>query len=86
MKFIIAIILLTISQLSFSQTQINSLQEILNLADKNSYTSRVSVQQNCLAHLTTQSTYGSALNPRLPVTVSMTDNVSLPVTYCLVQF
>jgi outer membrane protein TolC len=62
-------------------TEFQSLQEVLVVAEKNSYTSKVSTEQSNLSKLTVISAYGNALNPKLPATGSITDNTSLPVSF-----
>ena len=77
------LILLSSTQFSFAQTIVDfkSLQEVLNLAEKSSYTSKISTEQSNLSRLTVQSAYGNALNPKLPASASITDNASLPVNF-----
>lgn len=81
MRYKISILLLTLNSIAFAQTNFSSLQEVLNLAEKNSYTSLVAAEQNKLASLTTVSSYGNALNPRIPIFASITDNTRLPVSF-----
>lgn len=74
---------LLVANYGFAQTitDFQSLQEVLVVAEKNSYTSKVSAEQTNLSKLTVMSAYGNALNPKLPATASITDNSSLPVNF-----
>ena len=81
MRYKISLLLLTLNSIAFAQTNFSSLQEVLNLAEKNSYTTLVATEQNKLASLTTVSAYGNALNPRIPVSANITDNTRLPVSF-----
>lgn len=60
---------------------LKSVQEALDLAEKNSYTSKLAVEQRILARTTVQSAYGNAFNPKIPVNASITDNAKLPVNF-----
>jgi outer membrane protein TolC len=79
----IALCLLLLGNYGFAQTatEFKSLQEVLSLAEKNSYTARLSEAQRHLSKLTVQSAYGNAFNPKLPASASITDNASLPVNF-----
>jgi OMF family outer membrane factor len=67
--------------MSYAQQRFSTLQEVLDVADKNNYTSLVANQQQRLAELTTKSAYGNAFNPRIPTSASITDNATLPVSF-----
>ncbi|HTF82759.1 MAG TPA: TolC family protein, partial [Cytophagales bacterium] len=62
-------------------TEFKNLQEVLNLAEKRSYTTLLATEQRNLAQTTVLSAYGNALNPRIPVAASITDNAKLPVNF-----
>jgi outer membrane protein TolC len=81
MRNCISIVLLFWSFFVYSQQRFSNLQEILTLAEKNSYTSLIAAQQQKLAELTTKSAYGNAFNPRIPTAASITDNAKLPVSF-----
>ena len=79
----VAICLFLFGNYCFAQVNIEfkNLQDVLNLAEKNSYTSKIATEQSGLSKLTIQSAYGNALNPKLPATASITDNARLPVNF-----
>jgi outer membrane protein TolC len=60
---------------------LKTLTEVLDLADKNSYSTKIATEQTDLARTTVQSAYGNILNPRIPVTASITDNTRMPVSF-----
>ena len=81
MKHFITFLLIGTSLISFAQQKFNTLQEVLVVAEKNNYSSLIATQQQHLANLTTTSSYGNAFNPRIPSSISITDNAKLPVTF-----
>lgn len=60
---------------------LESLDQVLILADKQSYLTTVAEQQSALAKLTKTSAYGNTLNPRIPTTFALTDNTQQAVTF-----
>ncbi|MEY3416928.1 MAG: hypothetical protein RL060_1039 [Bacteroidota bacterium] len=81
MRNYISITLLFWGSIAYSQQRFSNLQDILTLAEKNSYTTLIASQQQRLAELTTKSAYGNAFNPRIPTSASVTDNATLPVSF-----
>lgn len=81
MRNLISIMLLLLSSIAYSQQRFSTLQEVLDVVEKNSYTSLISTQQQRLAQLTTKSAYGNALNPKIPTAATITDNAKLPVSF-----
>ena len=64
-----------------SQTPVNSLQELYQLADSTAFSLKIQKQELTVAKLTKQASYGNIFNPRLPINASIIDNTELPVNF-----
>ena len=75
-SFLLASLLLKGQSLTFG-----SLDALLRYADTASYVNDQTKLQQNLAELTTKAAFGSALNPRIPVSGAMTNNTNLAVNF-----
>ncbi len=80
-RYYIHITLLLACSAQGQTTEFKTLQEALTLAEQSSYTAKLAKEQKELARTTVISAYGNSLNPKIPVTASITDNAKLPVSF-----
>ena len=64
-----------------SQTPVNGLQELYQLADSTAFSLKIQKQELRVAKLTKQASYGNIFNPRLPINASIIDNTELPINF-----
>lgn len=64
-----------------SSLQFNSIDSVLQFAEKNSTSSKVSHLQSLSAKWTKIAAYGNVVNFKSPFTASWTDNITLPISY-----